>query len=349
MEKRRGNDTIKPQIVCGSMAPSTFLVVLLASFAMSSHSFHFPSLTSGSGVGRMNNLSTKQRIYLNQDCCAVASISTWSGTNMHSNHQSQHRKRSMCICHMNTKNKSQNFFGGNRENDDEENKEEEQSTTKRGAFKRIRDRIFGGGNKKDQDNNQVDGKIGYKPSPIDAMRLNLARAMSGFSNMNLFGKKEEWAVACPKTRVGPGQIIPCSVNGLDIIIFASRDGKRLDAFANACPHLGSPFDLATIERKPVQQERGKLRADDGTGDGCVDCIICPVHRTAFEIQSGKVQGEWCPYPPVIGNVMGYVKPKQDLVKFAVRLRGKNVEVRVATSVKNVAEGQEEALGLKEIK
>ena len=47
--------------------------------------------------------------------------------------------------------------------------------------------------------------------------------------------------------------------------------------------------------------------------------------------------------------MGYVKPKQDLVKFAVRLRGKNVEVRVATSVKNVAEGQEEALGLKEIK
>ena len=246
---------------------------------------------------------------------------------------------------MNTKNKSPNFFG----DDEEEDKKEEQSTNKRGAFKRIRDRIFGGGNKKDQDNNQVDGKIGYKPSPIDAMRLNLARAMSGFSNMNLFGKREEWAVACPKTRVGPGQIIPCSVNGLDIIIFASRDGKRLDAFANACPHLGSPFDLATIERKPVQQERSKLRADDGTGDGCVDCIICPVHRTAFEIQSGQVQGEWCPYPPVLGKVMGFSKPKQDLVKFAVRLRGKNVEVRVATSVKNVAEGQEEALGLKGIK
>jgi len=142
-------------------------------------------------------------------------------------------------------------------------------------------------------------------------------------------------------------IIPCVVNGLDIIIFASRDGQRLDAFANACPHLGSPFDLATTERKPVLGEKG--RKDDGTGDGCVDCIVCPVHRTAFEIQSGEVRGEWCPYPPIIGGVMGYVKPKSSLVKFAVRLRGKNVEVRIATSLSNVGKGKEEADGIQGIK
>eukprot|EP00804_Cyclotella_cryptica_P008758 CCRYP_018474-RA/>CCRYP_018474-RA protein AED:0.06 eAED:0.06 QI:341/0.5/0.66/1/0.5/0.33/3/673/279 len=144
-----------------------------------------------------------------------------------------------------------------------------------------------------------------------------------------------------------GEIVPCVVNGLDIIIFASRDGTRLDAFANSCPHLGSPFDLATVERKPVIQERG--RDDDGSGDGCVDCIVCPVHRTAFEIQSGDVRGEWCPYPPVLGGIMGYVKPKRGLVKFAVRLRGKNVEVRIATPMKNVSAGSERADGMKDIK
>jgi hypothetical protein len=33
------------------------------------------------------------------------------------------------------------------------------------------------------------------------------------------------------------------------------------------------------------------------------------------------------------------------VKFAVRLRGKNVEVRIATSMKNVNKGDEEADGM----
>ena len=46
---------------------------------------------------------------------------------------------------------------------------------------------------------------------------------------------------------------------------------------------------------------------------------------------------------------GYVKPKNGLVKFAVRLRGKNVEVRVATSIKNVGKGKEEATGMTGIK
>lgn len=45
---------------------------------------------------------------------------------------------------------------------------------------------------------------------------------------------------------------------------------------------------------------------------------------------------------------GYVKPKQGLVKFAVRLKGKNVEVRIATSMKNVNKGDEGASGMTDI-
>lgn len=237
----------------------------------------------------------------------------------HSNNYIIHQARRRCsssICYMN---KVPKFFEYQFPIADEQKIDDEESRSKqRGVFRRMRDKIsttFNGNGKEDEDNkssskkgqskdNQGNKEIGYKPTPMDALRLRLAMAMSGLSNLNFFQfGKEEWVVACPKTRVGPGQIVPCSVNGLDIIIFASRDGQRLDAFANACPHLGSPFDLATIERKlPVKKDKGKAM-DDGTGDGCVDCIVCPVHQTAFEIQSGQVTGEWCPYPPVLGGIM----------------------------------------------
>ena len=187
-------------------------------------------------------------------------------------------------------NKAPNYFAIKEKENTIEQREEE--SKKKGILRRIRDRISktfsdSKGEKTQDDNNE------NKPGLLDAARLKLALAMSNI-NFNMFQRNEEWVVACPKTRVGPGVITPCVVNGLDIIIFASRDGKRLDAIANSCPHLGSPFDLATIEQRPSL---------DSESDGCVDCIVCPVHRTAFEIQSGDVRGEWCPYPPILGGIM----------------------------------------------
>ena len=186
-------------------------------------------------------------------------------------------------------NKAPNYFDIKEKEAIIEQREEE--SNKRGILRRIRDRISktfsDKGEKTQEDNNE------NKPGLLDAARLKLAFAMSNI-NFNMFQRNEEWVVACPKTRVGPGVITPCVVNGLDIIIFASRDGKRLDAIANSCPHLGSPFDLATIEQRPSL---------DNEPEGCVDCIVCPVHRTAFEIQSGDVRGDWCPYPPVLGGIM----------------------------------------------
>ena len=271
-------------------------------------------------------------------------------------HRQPHRRTVACNMNMNNNSPNNylapNFYVKKKEQESEidiidEDKGGEEP--KRGFFRRIKDRVsstFGIKGTDETEGNQKDG-TGYKPNPLDGLRLRLAMAMSGLSNMDILNRRNEWVVACPKTRVGPGQIIPCVVNGLDIIIFASRDGKRLDAFANSCPHLGSPFDLATVERKPATQQGQRI--DDGVGDGCVDCIVCPVHRTAFEIQSGDVRGEWCPYPPVLGKVMGFTKPKNKLVKFAVRLRGKNVEVRIATSVRNVRNKEEQAEGMSNIK
>mmetsp|Transcript_17442 Transcript_17442/g.41908 ORF Transcript_17442/g.41908 Transcript_17442/m.41908 type:complete len:349 (-) Transcript_17442:205-1251(-) len=344
-------------------AAIAMVVILLASFPPGSHgkpcgflpSAVDTSISIGSSgrVRRENHISTKgivRRSYDDDDAKHNNIFATVRIVS-HSDAYVGRRKRMMVLCHTNKNNNAPGGFGKKNKDGDEEFDAQEEST-KRGVFERVRDKIsttFGGNKRGERQDVEGDGEIGYKPNPLDAIRLRLAMAMSGLSNkMNLFQfGKETWVVACPKTKVGPGQIIPCTVNGLDIIIFASRDGQRLDAFANACPHLGSPFDLATTERKPVLQDSG--RTDDGKGDGCVDCIVCPVHRTAFEIQSGKVRGEWCPYPPIIGNVMGLTKPKTDLVKFAVRLKGKNVEVRIATSVKNVGKGEEQADGVQGIK
>jgi nitrite reductase/ring-hydroxylating ferredoxin subunit len=67
-------------------------------------------------------------------------------------------------------------------------------------------------------------------------------------------------------------------------------------------------------------------------DGCEECIVCPLHRTAFSLESGEVRGEWCPYPPVIGKLTGAVKKQASLAVFDVRTRGKNIEVRLNTPV-----------------
>ena len=68
-------------------------------------------------------------------------------------------------------------------------------------------------------------------------------------------------------------------------------------------------------------------------DGSQDCIVCPLHRTAFALDTGEVVGEWCPYPPFLGNMMGTVKKKNDLTTLQMRTRGKNIEIKILSSKK----------------
>jgi len=60
-----------------------------------------------------------------------------------------------------------------------------------------------------------------------------------------------------------------------------------------------------------------------------------LHRTAFALQNGEVRGEWCPYPPVVGKLMGTVKTKSNLATFEIRVRGKNIEVRISSDLNSV--------------
>lgn len=177
----------------------------------------------------------------------------------------------------------------------------------------------------------------------------LSVAQAFFSNWFEGQKDEEWLVVAPKTRISPGEMVPVTAAGLDLLLVASKDGSALYCIENSCPHLGTPLEVGVLERRPIETSGNSTSNDASnvdpsllqekditkllTQDGCEDCIVCPLHKTAFALESGEVRGEWCPYPPVIGKVMGTVKTKSTLPVFDVRTKGKNIEVRLNTPFK----------------
>jgi nitrite reductase/ring-hydroxylating ferredoxin subunit len=158
-------------------------------------------------------------------------------------------------------------------------------------------------------------------------------------------QREEWIPVAPKTRISPGEIVPITSAGLDLLLVASKDGSSLHCIANSCPHLGTPLETGSLDRRPIEtpsdqsvpEFTAELQETDIASllaqDGCEDCIVCPLHKTAFALESGEVRGEWCPWPPILGKAVGTIKSKTSLPVFDVRTRGKNIEVRLNTPFK----------------
>lgn len=138
-------------------------------------------------------------------------------------------------------------------------------------------------------------------------RFNLVSAaqklLSAVSNKQK-SSKEEWIVVASKTSIAPGALVPISAAGLDLLLVASKDGSALHCIANSCSHLGTPLEIGTLERRPVEiaddeadnvNERPSNVQENYlakllTQDGCEDCIVCPLHKTAFALESGEVRG-----------------------------------------------------------
>lgn len=175
------------------------------------------------------------------------------------------------------------------------------------------------------------------------------------------GNQAQWEVVCPKTRISPGEVVPVVVGGIDLLIIASKDARDLYCIANSCPHLGTPLETGQVQLRPIEKASSKgsetvvptpsnVSGPDGLSSvkegKCEECIVCPLHRTAFALESGEVRGEWCPYPPVIGKVMGNVKPKNKLATFETRAKGKNIEVRINTSIEEPSDRSEKKKGKK---
>jgi nitrite reductase/ring-hydroxylating ferredoxin subunit len=81
------------------------------------------------------------------------------------------------------------------------------------------------------------------------------------------------------------------------ILLLNHQGN-IYAMDNMCPHMKLPM------------KKGKI-----TGD-CT--IVCPWHKSAFDMKSGAVQ-TWTPWPPVVGNVLGKVFTEKALPVFPTRI------------------------------
>ncbi|HYW22064.1 MAG TPA: Rieske (2Fe-2S) protein [Nodularia sp. (in: cyanobacteria)] len=81
------------------------------------------------------------------------------------------------------------------------------------------------------------------------------------------------------------------------ILLVNHD-NQLYAVDNTCPHLKMPM------------KNGKI-----TESGA---IVCPIHRSAFDLSTGEVQ-VWCPWPPLVGQVLGKISQPKTLPVFPVRV------------------------------
>lgn len=90
------------------------------------------------------------------------------------------------------------------------------------------------------------------------------------------------------------------------ILLLNHEGQ-LYAVDNVCPHM------------KLSMKKGKV-----TEDGA---LICPWHRTAFDLRTGSVK-EWTPWPPGVGKVLGMVSPEKALPVFGVRVQEGSIWVDV---------------------
>lgn len=86
--------------------------------------------------------------------------------------------------------------------------------------------------------------------------------------------------------VAAGDLVPVEVDGLAVLVAADLDGK-IFAIANSCPHLGTPLENGrycldvVLLFSFISESQFLPRLGEGS------TIVCPLHKTAFSLESGE--------------------------------------------------------------
>lgn len=81
---------------------------------------------------------------------------------------------------------------------------------------------------------------------------------------------DDWLTVMALEELPDGKPLKASLDGLDVLIV--RDGERLFAIGNRCPHQGAPL------------HRGRP-----TLASSLPTVTCPVHGSVFDLASGAVR------------------------------------------------------------
>lgn len=102
----------------------------------------------------------------------------------------------------------------------------------------------------------------------------------------------------PLTRVFPVDEVPENTRRVvdvgEYKVLVIHTGGKFFAVNNQCPHMKFPL------------KNGKLTEDHA--------IVCPFHRSAFDLESGDVK-EWSPWPPVMSKMLGAIAREKALPVF----------------------------------
>lgn len=123
---------------------------------------------------------------------------------------------------------------------------------------------------------------------------------------------EAWVQLLPTSDITPGEVKGVFTAGQGIVVACDYDGQ-VYAAANICPHLGTPLDNGSV------------------GDGN---IVCAQHKSSWSLSTGELAGEWCPFPPLIGPLLGKLSPPQKLNVFPVREQGGYIEALLDIDLKS---------------
>ena len=102
---------------------------------------------------------------------------------------------------------------------------------------------------------------------------------------------------------GKRQVVKLAERSLVLL----NESGNIYAVSNTCPHM------------KLSMKKGKVSAD-GT-------ITCPWHRSEFDLADGSVKS-WCPFPPVVGSVLGKISPEKTLDVFPTKVEAGQIMVDV---------------------
>ncbi|MCP6761449.1 MAG: Rieske (2Fe-2S) protein [Fischerella sp. CENA71] len=113
-----------------------------------------------------------------------------------------------------------------------------------------------------------------------------------------------WTKVLASDALSPGARQVVTVGSRKILL-VNHEGQFY-AVDNACPHL------------KLSLKKGKIL------DGA---IVCPWHRSAFDLSTGDAK-EWITWPPVVSKAMGMVSQEKQLPVYPVRVEDGSILVDV---------------------
>jgi nitrite reductase/ring-hydroxylating ferredoxin subunit len=113
-----------------------------------------------------------------------------------------------------------------------------------------------------------------------------------------------WTKVLTADALAPGGRQVVKVGNRNILVLNHEN--QLYAVENTCPHLKLPMKKGKIEN---------------------GAIVCPFHRSAFDLQTGAVK-TWCPWPPGVGKVFSLISQANTLPVFPLRVENGNILIDV---------------------